>query len=242
MADTIKALSDNILSVTILIVGIADSVNDLIGDHPSIERCLLQIKMPRMSNDELHEIISNGINKLQLELDKNIANMIVEYSSGFPHYTHLLCKFTAQTTINNDEVMITKNHFDYAVKASIENANQSLRNAYQKATISSKGKTQFEDVIMACAIAKTDEYQSFSSNDVVEKFNKITNRNVSRESINYNLGMLCKSERGSILEKIGSSKNIRYKFKNPLMLAFIKLKLHTKRNQLSFLRIDNNYL
>src|ERR1035441_4741115 len=42
-ADTIKALSDNAPCVTILIVGIADSINHLIGEHRSIERCLKQI-------------------------------------------------------------------------------------------------------------------------------------------------------------------------------------------------------
>jgi len=46
MADTIKALSDNVPKVTILIVGIAENVNEIIGDHPSIERCLL---LPRLS-------------------------------------------------------------------------------------------------------------------------------------------------------------------------------------------------
>lgn len=56
-ADTIKTLSDNAPHVSIGIVGIADSVDGLIGSHPSIERCLRQIKMPRMSKAELHQIV-----------------------------------------------------------------------------------------------------------------------------------------------------------------------------------------
>jgi len=38
-----KVLSDTIPYITILIVGVADSINDLIGSHPSLERCLKQI-------------------------------------------------------------------------------------------------------------------------------------------------------------------------------------------------------
>jgi ABC-type multidrug transport system ATPase subunit len=38
MADTIKALSDHDVSVTIVIVGVADSVDDLLSQHESIER------------------------------------------------------------------------------------------------------------------------------------------------------------------------------------------------------------
>ncbi|NEP16578.1 MAG: ATP-binding protein, partial [Leptolyngbya sp. SIO4C1] len=56
-ADTIKSLSDNIKSATILLVGIGDSVSSLIGEHPSIERCITQIGLQRMSNEELGNII-----------------------------------------------------------------------------------------------------------------------------------------------------------------------------------------
>jgi Cdc6-like AAA superfamily ATPase len=95
MADTIKALSDNVPNVTILIVGIADNVINLLGEHPSLERCLVQIQMPRMSDGELEEIIDNGLKKLELEIIKNVKDKIIEYSSGFPHYTHAICKSAA---------------------------------------------------------------------------------------------------------------------------------------------------
>lgn len=234
MADTIKALSDNVPHVTTLTVGIADDVTGLIGDHPSIERCLLQVKMPRMSTEELRQIVIHGMDRLSIELENKIDTKIIEYSSGFPHYTHLLCKYAAEAAIKSNSKAVSKEQFDQAVSRSIDNASQTLRSAFQQATISSRGKTQFEDVIIACALASTDEYQTFNSNDVVEEFNTLTNRNVTPGSINYNLGMLCKTERGIILEKIGSSKNIRYKFKNPLMLAFIKLKLHQRQESILF--------
>lgn len=181
-----------------------------------------------MSPMELLQILKNGFDQLELGIDDNISNRIIEYSSGFPHYTHLLCKYAALAAILSNSSKIIESHFDQAINESIANANQSLRSAYQKATISSKGKTQFEDVLFACALANTDQFQSFSSNDIVEKFNKIKKRSIIANALSYNLGMLCKSERGMILERIGTSKNIRYKFKNPLMMAFVKLKLHAK--------------
>ena len=46
LADTIKALSDNAVDATILMVGVAESVSDLIAEHESIERALIQIPMP----------------------------------------------------------------------------------------------------------------------------------------------------------------------------------------------------
>ena len=46
-ADTIKTLSDQLVSATIVMVGVADNVEELIAEHRSIERALVQIHMPQ---------------------------------------------------------------------------------------------------------------------------------------------------------------------------------------------------
>ncbi len=61
-ADTIKVISDNLPSrATLIIVGVGSNVNTLIGEHESIERNLVQMPLPLMSDDELKEIIIKGI-------------------------------------------------------------------------------------------------------------------------------------------------------------------------------------
>lgn len=224
-ADTIKALSDNAPHVTVFIVGIAENVNQLIGEHASVERCIKQIEMPRMSNEELVGIINKGLEIVDMEMAPKVAQRIIELSSGFPHFTHLLSKYCARSAIIGKTNQIAKKHFIHAINESVENVNQSIRHAYQKATISSKGKSKFKDVVSACALVVEDEYGSFCTNDLIESYYKITGHAVSRESLTYNLSNLCKEERGEILRKVGSSKNIRYRFANPLMKVYAKLKL-----------------
>ena len=53
LADTIKTLSDHAVSSTIVLVGVANSIEELIGEHQSILRNLSQVEMPRMRPDEL---------------------------------------------------------------------------------------------------------------------------------------------------------------------------------------------
>ena len=224
-ADIIKSLSDNASHVTILIVGIADSVTDLIGEHPSLERCLKQIRMPRMSDKELESIIHKGIELLQMTIDENVSKKIVRLSLGFPHFTHLLSKYSARTAIESRSDKITNDHFDNAIDACISNTDQTIRNSYQKATITSREESKFEDVIGACATAPTDEYETFSTNDLITPYYQITLKKISRESLTYYLSRLCTDDRGILLEKAGTSKNIRYRFRNPLMRAYARLKL-----------------
>jgi Cdc6-like AAA superfamily ATPase len=231
MADTIKALSDNVHNVTILIVGIADNVADLLGEHPSLERCLMQIQMPRMSDDELKEIIDNGLRKLDLEIIDNVKDKIIEYSSGFPHYTHAICKSAASYAINSESNTVSITHFTYAVKRAIHSTSQSLRNSYQKAIINSKGPSHFEEVLSACSSASLDDYDCFTNSGALEHFKgkKKTNSSMTTTDFRYYLDALCKEEKGPILEKVGQGSNLRYKFKNPIMRAFIRLKVYDKR-------------
>lgn len=91
-ADLIKSFSDNVTNVTIVLVGIAHNVESLIGSHQSLERCLKQIQMPRMSDLESSDIIELGLQRLNISIDEIVKKRIIEFSSGFPHYVHLLCK------------------------------------------------------------------------------------------------------------------------------------------------------
>ena len=60
LADTIKNLSDHSVDSTIVLAGVADSVDTLISEHESVQRALVQIRMPRMSETELFEIVEKG--------------------------------------------------------------------------------------------------------------------------------------------------------------------------------------
>ena len=49
MSDTLKFLSDRAVPATVILIGVSDDVETLIKNHRSLERCLRQIQMPRMS-------------------------------------------------------------------------------------------------------------------------------------------------------------------------------------------------
>jgi len=224
MADMIKLVSDNLTHLTILIVGIADNVTELIGEHPSIERCVKQIEVPLMSDNEAQEMILRNMNFLKLKIQKKVLNKIIDTASGFPNYLHLLCKYSAKEAVKNNFDIINEEHFNKAVIKSIENSDYTLKKSYQTATKSTRSKNQFADVLLACALAKTDERNSFDTEEVLKKYNQITGNKHKKKSIHYNLGMLCKKERAGILQKSRKQKNTRYKFTKPLIKAFVKLK------------------
>jgi len=56
-ANLIKEFYDFSVATTIILVGVSDNVSDLIGDHASAARAIVEIPLNRMSEAELKEII-----------------------------------------------------------------------------------------------------------------------------------------------------------------------------------------
>ncbi|MDD4910297.1 MAG: ATP-binding protein [Candidatus Omnitrophica bacterium] len=223
-SDIIKAFSDSLFNVTLVIVGVAHNVNELIGEHASIERNLRQVFLQRMSREELKEIINKGLSILALNMNEEIKNRIASLSQGFPHYTHLLSKYCAKQAIISERNEITSADFEMAIEQALDDTQESIRDLYQKATIASK-KTMFSEVLLACALAPVDDYGTFRAMDILAPLKYITERTTMTVSyFAYNLSQLCSADRGDVLEKIGKPKRYRYRFKNPLLKPFIILK------------------
>lgn len=231
-ADLVKSLSDNVENVTITLVGIGDDVEELVGSHRSLERCLKQIKMPRMSDKEAGAIIDNGLNQLGIKISKLVRQSIIEFSSGFPHYIHLLCKYGAKEIIENGKTEFNNAYLQIAIKNGIDNTSGHLRSSYQKAIVDSNNKSKWEDVVNSCANGNTDTFNCFSTKDVLDEYNKLTGKKVKNGNITYNLNKLCEKERGEILLKSGKGVNTRYRFINPMMRAFVKLKANVNKTNI----------
>jgi len=227
-ADLIKSLSDNNINSTIVLVGIADNIESLIGNHQSLERCLKQVKMPRMKKEECEEIINNGLRLLGLKIDKNVRDKIIEFSSGFPHYVHLICKYGSKELIENDKITFSDPYLTIAINKGIENTSEQLRISYRKAILASNSSNKWKHLLYSCANCDIDEFNSFTVSDVVKNYNIIAKSNSKNNNLNYNLNQLTSDNRGEILIKLGKGMSTRYAFKNPMMRAFVKLKMNSQ--------------
>lgn len=228
-ADLIKSFSDNVENATIVLIGIADNIEELIGNHYSLERCLKQVKMPRMSEEELSEIINSGLKRLGISISDLIKNKIIEFASGFPHYVHLLCRYGAKEIIENEKNDFNILYLRIAIKIGIENTSEQLRTSYQKAVVDIKEKSKWKEVLHACAESDIDQFDCFTVNNVLKQYNKSQSKKVLGNNIVYNLNQLCSKERGEVLKKTGKGINTRFRFVNPMMKAYVKLKISSDK-------------
>jgi Cdc6-like AAA superfamily ATPase len=228
-ADTIKTLSDHAVSATVVMVGVADTVDQLIAEHESVQRALVQIKMPRMSSDEIKQIITKGLVRLGMNIDSPTLDRIAVLAQGLPHYAHLLGLHAARVALDDVSLKVRINVLDEAVRRAIEGAQQSIRNAWHAATVSARKDSLFADVLLSCALAKTDDMGTFAAQDVRTPLNAVTLKSYNIPNFAQHLSEFSDVRRGNILQKMGVSRRFRYRFTNPLMPPFVIMKGFTDR-------------
>lgn len=224
-ADFIKSLSDRGAPSTVVLVGVAENINDLIVSHASVERCLRQIPLQRMSDEELRSIVDIGLQTAGFVLSSTAPlRRIISVSQGFPHYTHLLAQSAARSALDSGRITITDDDVLAGMSEAVERADQTHRELYYRTTTATSKKNLWKEVVVACALAESDERGYFSSRGVQEKLSVILRRPVIQQTLAYHLGNLTDESRGPLLSRDGLPRRYRYRFLNPLMRPFITMK------------------
>lgn len=220
-ADTIKTLSDHAVPATIVVVGVADSVDQLIDEHQSVERALVQIPMPRMSKEEVASLLVNGFQQLGMRIDDDARKRIGLLAQGLPHYAHLMGLHVARAAIDAHSLIVTLNAVNTAMRTAIADAQQSIQSSYHSSILSARKDNLFGDVLLACALAKTNELGYFAAQDVRERLCEIRNKDYKIATFAQHLSDFSGSKRDFILTKKGPKRRIRYRFTDPLMQPFV---------------------
>ncbi len=126
MAETVKLLADNAADATVIIVGVAITIDELWEQHPSIDRALVQIRMPRMSASEIRDLVQKGLQMVWLGVDADELDMIVWLSRGLPHYAHLLGLHSGRSAIAHKGPAVDLSDVKSAIDIAIERSSEAI--------------------------------------------------------------------------------------------------------------------
>jgi Cdc6-like AAA superfamily ATPase len=229
MSNTLKFLSDRAVPATVVLIGVSDDVESLIAEHRSLERCLKQIYMPRMSQLEMEMIVAKGLQQVGMRIETRGLDEITRISRGLPHYAHLLGLLSGRAACDSRSLEITEPHVRSAVEAAIGEAQASIQGDYSKAVMSSRKEAIYKEVILACALTETNDWGWFYPRDVREPLERILKRPSKIETFSRHLHAFCGPEHGTILIKDDRSGRPRYRFENPLMEPYVLIRGITQR-------------
>jgi hypothetical protein len=177
-----------------------------------------------MSDIELQQIIISGLTSVDMTIDEPAIEEICQLAKGLPHYAHLLGLSAGRAALNQKTLRVVENHVQIAVKEAIAKAQASIQSDYSKAVTSSRQEALYTQVLLACAMAQTDEMGWFYPRDVREPLGIILQREYKIESFARHLHSFCQDQRGPILIANGKSDHPRFRFENPLMQPYVLIR------------------
>lgn len=153
---------------------------------------------------------------------------IVVLSRGLPYFTHTLSKHAALHAISDRRIEVTNDDVELSMQSFIDDAEQLFRNRYRDATRSNQ-ENFFQQSLLACALAKTDDEGYFTANDVVEPYSKIIKERRRIAHFEKHLRRFSSEEGGNILVKRGGERQQTFRFADPMMQPYVIIRgIHSK--------------
>ena len=224
MTDTMKLLSDSGTPATVVLVGVAETVTDLLTEHESIGRNLAQILVPPMSQKELSDLVRSRYDQAGLMYEDEIPSNLGRLAQGYPHYAHLLGLWSARSTLRQGRTLQTMRDVRSGVGSALERSMQGLSAVYERAIESSYPGNLFKEVLLACALAQKDLTGRFRAAAAGPELSRIMGRRYEQAAYQSHLGKFTETTRGPVLRRTGRERQYRYKFIDPQLVPYVVLR------------------
>ena len=239
MAETIKLLSDVSPNTTIVLVGIADTIQDLLDHHLSVQRSVRQIELPRMNGGEIKDVLVKRLNLLEMTISDSAVENIIDIAKGMPGYAQLLGLYSAKGAIFRKVTNIIDFDVFHSISKCLVDAGSTIKEMYADAVQSTHSNSLYESVLLACALTKQDDFGRFSASDVIAPLATTLGREVKIQDFNRHLVKFTKDERGPVLKRKGAKGNLKYTFIEPMVQSFVLMQ-GIKDNAVQFNFKDQN--
>jgi len=159
-ADAIKQASDRGAAISLLIVGVSDSLEELVGRHPSIQRNILGLALPLLSDTEIDDILVQGGKDAGMEFLPEVRGAIVDVARGVPYVAQLLGLHSGTEAVARDSSQVAAQDLFAAFQRAVDEADPRVATIYQGITQGERDRATL-DTLRAIAGGKQDRFARF---------------------------------------------------------------------------------
>jgi AAA ATPase domain len=165
LADTIKQVSDRGSPLSFLIIGVSDSLEELLGRHPSIQRSVVGVPLPLLSDREVHEVLDIGATDAGLGYPRPICDRIAHVACGSPYVVQLLALRTGERALARGAGAVDGDDFRGAIEQAAAEMDPRVKSLYEQVT---HGGMDYgmKELLLATARSPHDGFARFLVRDV----------------------------------------------------------------------------
>ncbi len=156
-ADTIKQMSDRATPMLFMLVGVSDSLDQMLGEHQSIQRNLVALPLPLLTDEQVGELVVRGATEAGLDFAPGLAAGIASLSRGMPYMAQLLALRVAQATAFRGSTRATETDLRSAAARLVDEVEPRVAMLYEVLT-SHGADTAAVDALHLVATAEQDSF------------------------------------------------------------------------------------
>jgi hypothetical protein len=134
LADTIKQLSDQDVSLQLFIVGVAENLDEILGQHPSIQRAVMGVHLSLFSDHDVALLIARGGRESGLTFSADVVTRVTVLARGMPYMAQLLGLRLSQVAIERGDTAVVMEDLLVAVERLIDDGNLRVLTLYASLT------------------------------------------------------------------------------------------------------------
>ncbi len=215
-ADTIKQVSDRGARLSILVVGVSDSLEELLGRHPSIQRNVIGVHLPLLSDGDVREILTGGARHAGLDYPPHIQDAIAALARGVPYIAHLLGLHAGENTLRRQAQVVTNQDLRTAIGQAVAEIDPRVAVSYEELTCGGRD-LDMQVLLRAIATASHDRYARFA---VLESDNML---HVADRPIDPVLWARLRD--GGVVRACRNAGVGLYTFNEPMLLHYVLLRV-----------------
>ena len=139
LADTIKQLSDRDVKLRFLVMGVAENLDQIIGQHPSIQRSVLGVHLPLFTDRDVASLLAKASQESGFIFPPDALARVTVLARGMPYMAQLLGLRLTQAALSRNSATISPADFDTGVAQMLSEANPSTAALYDKLTDRGRG-------------------------------------------------------------------------------------------------------
>ena len=161
LADTIKQVSDQGIPLLFMVVGVSENLEQILGQHPSIQRNLVAVQLPLLSDAEVAAIIETGAQLAGFIVTPPVAQNVAILARGSPYMAQFIGLRLVQSARKRGNADVSEIDLATAVNRLLAEASPHTLAFYASLT---SGATDAEMVraLLALATAGQDVWGRFA--------------------------------------------------------------------------------
>ena len=228
MTELLKTTSDLSVRVSFVLIGVAESMDELRQVHPSLARTMVALPLPLLPDDEVAALLEKGCKDLRLTLSEPARRALLLLARGSPYFAQLLSLHASDSAVKRGAKELDSADVSAAIALILEESRHSFEPLLAGLP---RADARWPDLMFAAACAPCNGFGWFTAASVRESATAL-GMDLPAD-LSFGLSVLASADGGDILKQRRMPEADEYAFSHINLRNYVLLREAERRHVVS---------